>query len=242
MPTPRRLLAVFAALAAGGILLNQVAFAEGGCPDIHGNPVIPAGRSITDDQTGRTFVCGADGAWLSAPASPTPTPPPDPTPSPASAAPRAARGFVGTHSTLLIALGTLVSVVMTVATVSLARRQRVVPVGRLQVHDGAVIRSVDLRRLPPTIRIGTQGEVALESPGVNRHHAAIQAQQRGRNRTVMALIPHEGATSIRRNGSLLPVLSPTPLSDGDEIGIGDARLRFRSIATRPASRWERRTA
>ena len=59
-------LAVLTALALIAVTLTPAA-ARGGCTDVYGNPVIPAGRSITDLATGEMFTCGASGAWEPAP-------------------------------------------------------------------------------------------------------------------------------------------------------------------------------
>jgi hypothetical protein len=214
------------------------------CLNNSGAYTVDAGFQYTD--ANGTWVCApgsvsaSAGGWIRLEFPPTVAPTAMPTPPPAAAA-RPAKG------TKLVDVASVIGIVVAVVAAAGAalagfRSRRARPVGRLQVHDGPIIRSIDVSKLGSKIRIGTQGDIALKTDGVQRDHAVIHARRGDRNRTLMVLMPRRGKAILFRGGTAVPVVSATTLSDGDEIGIGDARLRFRSIATRPASRWERRTA
>jgi len=214
------------------------------CFNNSGKATVDAGVRYTDENG--VWVCAPGspsasiGGWVRLELPPTVAPTAMPTPPPAAAA-------RPVKATKLVDIASVIGIVIAAVAAAGAilagfRSRRARPVGRLQVHDGPVIRSVDVSKLGSTIRIGTNGDIALKTDGVQRDHALIHARRGDRNRTFMMLVPRRGKTFIYRAGTAVPVLSETTLSDGDEIGIGDAHLRFRSIAARPAPRRERRTA
>lgn len=214
------------------------------CLNNSGKATVDTGVRYTDENG--VWVCApwspsaSAGGWVRLELPPTVEPTATPPPPPAAAA-SPPKGLDVVE--LAVAIGALVAVVAAAgAAVAGIRRRRPRPIGRLQVHDGPVIRSVDVSRVGSTTRIGKRGDIALNSDGVQRDHAVIHARHGDRDRTRMVLVPRRGKTVIFRGGTAVPVVSATTLMDGDEIGIGDAHLRFRSIAARPAPRREGRTA
>jgi len=82
--------------------------------------------------------------------------------------------------------------------------------------------------------LGRDGDVAvwLESPTVSRHHARIHVS--GADATIEDLGSKNG-TYLR--GERL--VTPSPLSDGDEIRLGSVEVRFRTLGTSRSTETQR---
>jgi hypothetical protein len=83
--------------------------------------------------------------------------------------------------------------------------------------------------------IGTAGHARLGGDGIARRHAEIVLHVDGGGEPAQILRPREGPVSVERHGQRLTVLREWRLADGDVIVIGDRRIVYRNLTSRPAA-------
>ena len=92
---------------------------------------------------------------------------------------------------------------------------------------------IELSQWRGRVVIGSAGHVRLTGDSVAPKHAEIVVTTNGARVPIQLLRPIEGKVTVRRHGRLLAVLTEWRLADGDVLIIGDRRITYRNLASRP---------